>query len=105
MNLFPNIAFVLMLVFANEVAGQESRRGNTEQETICPEIANYFSPPTAYKEVYGNYRSPLKFYNGDSVRTAQNWQLRRKEIQAKWHSLMGKWPAFITNQQMEVLET
>ncbi|MGV3586535.1 MAG: alpha/beta hydrolase family protein [Adhaeribacter sp.] len=104
MKLLPNIAFVLLLVFVNNLAGQ-GRRSVTAEQDICLGIANYFSPPAAYKGVYGNYRSPLKFYNGDSVRTAQDWKLRRKEILDKWHSFMGKWPAFITNQQMEVLET
>ena len=41
---------------------------------------------------YGNYRSPLKFYDGNTVKTKADWQKRRVEIKDKWMNMMGEWP-------------
>lgn len=68
-------------------------------------IAPFFTPPQQFADVYGTFRSPLKFYNGDTVRSAAQWKQRRKEILERWHSLMGKWPPLITGQKMEILES
>lgn len=58
-----------------------------------------------YSQKYGNFRSPLKFENGKTVKTPEDWTKRRKEILKRWHGLMGKWPALITDQKPEYLET
>ncbi len=54
---------------------------------------------------YGEYRSPLKFYNGDSVRSAGDWAKRKEEIKTRWHELMGEWPELITGQKFEIIES
>ncbi|MGI6048586.1 MAG: alpha/beta hydrolase family protein, partial [Petrimonas sp.] len=69
------------------------------------EIKPYFTPPDEFKNQYGDYRSPLLFYNGNSVKTKQDWQKRRTEIRNRWMSLMGNWPPIIKDQQFEILET
>lgn len=69
------------------------------------EISPYFSPPREFKDQYGSYRSPLKFYDGRDVKTPRDWKKRRKEILDKWNGMMGKWPSLIKNQKMEVIET
>lgn len=69
------------------------------------EIKSYFTPPVEFQNQYGDYRSPLLFYNGDSVKTKQDWQKRRVEIRDKWMSMMGEWPLIIKDQQFEILET
>lgn len=69
------------------------------------EIKPYFTPPDEFKNQYGDYRSPLLFYNGNSVKTKQDWQKRRTEIRNRWMSLMGNWPPIIKEQQFEILET
>lgn len=68
-------------------------------------IANYFEPPAEYNNEYGNYRSPLLFYNGNTVKTKKDWQIRRSEILSKWMDLMGEWPPIITNQHLEIIDT
>lgn len=68
-------------------------------------IAPYFSPPRELKEKYGDYPSPLIFDNGDSVKTAGDWQNRRREILDRWHGLMGSWPSLLEEQEMEILES
>ena len=65
----------------------------------------FFSPPDGYACKYGEFRSPLVFYNGDSVKTTVEWVKRRKEILDRWHEMMGKWPPLINNQKLEYIET
>lgn len=65
----------------------------------------YFSPPPELREEYGDYRSPLLFYNGDSVQNARDWKRRRKEILEHWHGMMGEWPELLKDQKMEILES
>lgn len=66
-------------------------------------IAPYFSPPKEFQSQYGDYRSPLLFYNGDTVKTKADWQSRRTEIQGKWHSMMGEWPPILTQQELKII--
>lgn len=76
-----------------------------KRAAIWKKISPYFSPPEKYKGNYGDYRSPLKFYNGDTVNTPLQWDNRRKEILSQWHKMMGKWPPLLTNQRMDVLDS
>ncbi|MDI9523077.1 MAG: sialidase, partial [Bacteroidota bacterium] len=68
-------------------------------------IQPYFTPPLEFQCVYGDYRSPRLFYNGDSVRTAEDWGKRAREIRAKWMEMMGEWPPILTDQTFEIIET
>src|SRR5438105_7473900 len=68
-------------------------------------ISKYFSAPKEYAEQYGAYRSPLVFEDGTVVKTAEDWQRRRKEILRYWHREMGEWPAAIEKPKIEILES
>lgn len=68
-------------------------------------IEPFFSPPPAFKDQFGAYRSPLKFYNGKDVKSAAEWPARRKEILARWSQMMGEWPPFLKDQKMQILDT
>ena len=68
-------------------------------------LSAYFTPPPLYQEKFGTYRNPLLFYNGDTVKNADDWLKRRKEIKDKWLNLIGHWPAIITNQKLEIIKT
>jgi hypothetical protein len=46
----------------------------------------------------------LKFYYGEPVKTAADWQRRRHEILTRWHSMMGTWPPVIESSKVEILE-
>ena len=63
-------------------------------------ISDYFSPPPKFKDQYGGFRSPLKFYNGREVGTVKDWEKRRTEILERWNSMMGKWPDLLKDQQL-----
>lgn len=78
---------------------------NPDKDSLWSSISTYFSPPGEYENDYGEYRSPLKFYNGLPVNSAKEWQQRRKEILNRWHDMMGHWPELIANQQFEYIET
>lgn len=68
-------------------------------------LDSYFIPPEEFKDRYGDYRSPLQFYNGDTVKTKQDWQRRREEIRSRWMEMMGEWPPIMEDQQFEIVET
>lgn len=65
----------------------------------------FFIPPAQYADQFGDFRSPLTFYNGDTVKTPADWKKRREEIRDRWHELMGQWPPLISSQQPEYLES
>ena len=69
------------------------------------EILPYFKPPLQYENVFGDYRSPLVFVNGDSVRTSADWTKRRKEIYDNWMQMMGEWPPFLKDNQLEYINS
>lgn len=72
---------------------------------IWNKIKPYFSPPEEFEHQYGNYRSPLLFYNGDSVKTEKDWQKRRLEIKERWMNMLGQWPPIMKGQTLEIIET
>lgn len=72
---------------------------------IWKKIKPFFKPPKEYRHQYGDYRSPLFFYNGEKVNSPADWEKRRTEILSRWNGMMGQWPALIKNQQIEILET
>jgi len=69
------------------------------------EISEHFEVPAKYQGQMGDYRSPLQFNDGTSVKTSADWAKRREEILADWHKLMGEWPELITDPQVEILKT
>ncbi len=66
-------------------------------------IAALFTPPPAYADQLGEYRSPLRFDDGQPVKTPADWSRRRGEILQAWHTLMGNWPPLLKTPKLEVL--
>ena len=62
-----------------------------------------FAPPPEYAGKFGEYRSPLKFFDGREARTAAEWPSRRRELLEAWTRLMGAWPAVIEHPVLEEL--
>jgi len=67
-------------------------------------IKTFFEPPAEFAHDFGQYRSPLKFYDGRAVKDAADWQLRRQEILGRWHELLGPWPAIIESPKVEYVD-
>ncbi len=76
-----------------------------DKQILWEKIEPYFSPPSHLSDKYGSYRSPLKFYDGQSVETAEDWVERRGEILDKWNEMMGTWPPLIEHQEVTYLDS
>ncbi len=64
-----------------------------------------FTPPPDVANQYGGFPSPLKFDDGRVVKSPQDWPARRAEILAKWHGLMGAWPAELAHPTIEIIDS
>lgn len=98
------LVLFLCLFVTGRILGQPGDPHRTKKD-IWNRIRTCFVPPDILKNQYAGYRSPLLFYNGDSVKTKQEWQKRRVEIRNRWMSLMGNWPPLINEQRIEILAT
>ncbi len=67
------------------------------------ELEDLFSPPEAYRDDLGDFRSPLEFADGRRVTSASQWPLRRAEILSTWHRQMGPWPPVIDSPRVETI--
>jgi dienelactone hydrolase len=101
----PVIFFILSLILPNQAYTQvqRSRNKNSDINDVPQKIAPYFNPPREFKDDFGGYKSPLKFYDGTPVKTPAEWQKRRQEILTTWHNIMGAWPALIEKPKIEYL--
>jgi dienelactone hydrolase len=98
-------AVCFLLSFTN-LKGQDSAVSNSNTSAaIWTRISSYFSAPDEYKDEFGIYRSPLKFYDGHLVKSSEDWIKRRKEILNQWTKLMGEWPPLLKDQEMKILDS
>jgi len=98
-------AVCFLLSFTN-LKGQDSAVSNSNTSAaIWTRISSYFSAPDEYKDEFGIYRSPLKFYDGHFVKSSEDWMKRRKEILNRWTKLMGEWPPLLKDQEMKILDS
>lgn len=98
------MSLALMLVtFQMTLAGEETETASAQ--ALWKKIAPYYQPPKEFKGDLGKYQSPLKFYDGRTVKTPEDWQQRREEILKTWHKKMGPWPAVNENPRVEYLKT
>jgi hypothetical protein len=98
-----SVFLLLIISFSRELKCQTLGSKNQIENSSWSTISSYFSPPSEYQNNYGDYRSPMKFYNGQEVKNKADWSKRREEILNKWNGMMGKWPPFIEHQKMEVI--
>jgi len=74
------------------------------RQALDERLAPFFRPPAELANDPGDYRSPLRFRDGSLVRTAGDWDRRRREIQQTWHGFLGTWPPLIAKPRIEYLE-
>lgn len=65
----------------------------------------HFEPPQEFVGQFGEYVSPLTFYDGRPVRNAYEWSQRRREIRAKWDELIGAWPPIVERPTIEIMKS
>ena len=101
-TLFIRIVLILLCL---PMLYQNCDAQEVSKESAWQKIAPYFPTPDQFKDQYGEYRSPLKFYDGRPVKNPADWKKRRVEILDRWNGMMGKWPALITDQKLEFLDS
>ena len=94
-----------LVLFCLLLFDQNGNAQAVNKQSVWQKIAPYFATPDQFKDQYGPYRSPLKFYDGGEVKNPADWKKRRMEILDRWNGLMGKWPALITDQKLEFLDS
>jgi len=67
------------------------------------DLRPFYSPPKEFRDDLGAYKSPLKFHDGRTARTADEWADRRREILKDWHDAMGAWPPMVERPAIEIL--
>lgn len=75
-----------------------------EQGEAWTKIAPYFAPPAEFAGDTGGYSSALKFHDGRTVASADQWPARRAEVLKDWHEMLGAWPPLIDNPKVQFLE-
>ena len=100
---FSRIVSVFLL--SNFLMIHQGLAQKLDKQEIWKKIAPYFSVPDQYKSDWGAYRSPLRFYNGESVESPSDWKRRRAEIRNRWNEMMGEWPPIIEDQKLEILDS
>ena len=78
---------------------------NAARSCVWDKVKQYFSPPAEFADKFGDYASPLKFYNGKQVEKPVEWGKRREEILQRWHGLMGEWPPLMVDQELKIVES
>ena len=66
---------------------------------------NPYIVPAEFENKYGDLRPVWKFADGSEVKSAQDWQRRRKEIRKAWLEIIGRPPALLRAPKMTVLST
>ncbi|MFN3653218.1 MAG: prolyl oligopeptidase family serine peptidase [Armatimonadota bacterium] len=94
----------LACVLACALAGRAAPEGEKAQRAaLWEKLAPAFRPPAELASDFGTYRSPLRFDNGEPVRTPADWKRRRVEIRRYWTAQLGQWPKVLTRPRLEVL--
>ena len=91
--------------FASILLCSVSLLARAEEPALPAPLAPWFAPPAEFANDPGNFRSPLRFENGDLVRTGADWAKRREEIRSTWMGLLGEWPPLLTEPVVEILES
>ncbi len=74
-------------------------------KVLREKLDKYYSPPAEFAGQFGAYRSPLKFANGDVVKSPEDWKRRRQELLALWQKRLGAWPPLVEKPTVKRVET
>lgn len=97
--------FLQAFCFSMIIVTCTSQKEENFSSPFWNKISSYFSPPAQYQNNYGDYRSPLTFYDSRKVQSPGDWLERRSEILDQWTEMLGFWPPLLENQQLEVLDS
>ncbi|HZO89582.1 MAG TPA: alpha/beta fold hydrolase [Chthonomonadaceae bacterium] len=75
-----------------------------KSDLLWSQIGPFFETPETFRGDLGTYRSVMQFQDGRLVRTAADWQERRREILTGWHEVLRPWPPLIAKPGLRFLE-
>ena len=78
---------------------------SADDEVASDPLLKAFQVPKAFKNDFGSFRSPLQFDDGTQVQNPSDWQRRRAELLQAWQTMLGKWPALLTDQELQIVES
>lgn len=84
---------------------RQLRHDRRHAQSLWEQIAPTLTPPDAYRDDLGPYRSVLQREDGSKVATPQQWEQRRSELLRQWHAELGPWPALLPNPRLRYLTT
>ena len=104
MKPFLSFTIVISIVLFGRATTQPLCEQVSSDRNLPDKLVSFFSPPVELEGDFGPYKSPLKFYDGRPVKTADEWRQRRQEILKTWHSMMGQWPPLVDKPAIVYLD-
>ena len=95
------LSIVAVVVSSTSIRAEDS----PARAALGQRLEKYTQPPAEFAGQLGAYRSPLKFADGSSAKSPEDWQRRRKEILETWHKRLGAWPPLVERPTMTRLAT
>src|ERR1041384_776850 len=83
------------LIVAGLAALAAPQDESARAKEIWEKIGPLFAPPESLKDDVGKFRPVLQRENGEFVKKAEDWPVRRVEILKKWNELLGPWPPLL----------
>jgi hypothetical protein len=94
----PSVLIAMLLAFFFSSAAHATEAVDNGVSSLVTQ--RYFLPPAEWQDKFGPYRSPLRFDDGTTVRSADDWPRRRAEILRYWTEQLGAWPPLIHNPEI-----
>jgi gamma-glutamyltranspeptidase/glutathione hydrolase len=94
----------LLAAFLPAAAAAVHAQQPTSSQALWKKLEPFAKPPEEFAGKFGSYRSPLKFADGSSVRSAADWPKRRDELLATWHERLGPWPPLVEKPALKKLQ-
>ena len=104
MSVYPRTVYcclAIVLICSASIRAEDS----PTRTALGQRLEKYTQPPTEFAAQLGPYRSPLKFVDGLTAKSPEDWQRRRKEILETWHKRLGAWPPLVERPTVKRLET
>ena len=96
---------LLSAVSATETARHCPAAEPKSGQALWTQLEPYTSPPAEFAKQFGPYRSPLKFADGTTAATPEDWTRRRREIAEQWHRRLGPWPPLVEKPTVQRVES
>lgn len=102
-----SISYIVLLVclfIVEHAISQSYYHEYRRKSNAWSNLSSCFKPPEHLKDQLGDYRSPLMFYDGQTVETKEDWTKRRDEIRSRWMNMMGEWPSILEEQEFDIVD-